>query len=175
MADLIADTQKHKSPEAVRDHVLNILAQVYPDAVVDVQDAPLNDLIRLPHHAPVDYDDFHDGLWEDSEHIEHLIVTQNQNEITTGSTVRAIAHPCQRMPIMKYLVLASKNVQFVFDDVDSWFVEKCASLMANSTQENRLREALTAKDAFLRGITHQLRTRKYPALCSCAFYTNDIR
>lgn len=175
MADLIADTQKHKSPEAIRDHVLNILAQVYPDAVVDVQDAPLNDLIRLPHHAPVDYDDFQDGLWEDSELIEHLIVTQNQSEITTEFTVRAIAHPCQRMPIIKYLVLASKNVQFVFDDVDSWFVEKCASLMATSTQENRLKEALTAKDAFLRGITHQLRTRKSLALYSCALYTNDIR
>ncbi|KAG9714881.1 hypothetical protein KCU59_g20097, partial [Aureobasidium melanogenum] len=174
MADLIVETQKQNSPEAVRDHVLKILAQVYPDAVVDVQDAPLNDLIRLPQHSPVDYDDFQDGLWEDSELIEHLIVTQNHNKITTESTVRAIAHPCQKMPIIKYLVLASKNVQYVFDDVDSWFVEKCASLMATSTQENRLREALTAKDAFLRGITHQLRTPIHGVLGSCELLFEEL-
>lgn len=173
MADLLAETQKHKSPEDVREHALKILAQVYPDAVIDVQDAPLNDIIFLPDHSPIYYDDFQDGLWEDSELIEHLIITQNHNEINSESTVRAIAHPCQKMPTVKYLVLASKNVQFVFDDVDSWFVEKCASLIANSTQENRLKEALTAKDAFLRGITHQLRTRKSLALCSPALYTND--
>jgi hypothetical protein len=165
MADLVAQTYKCTSPGAVKEHVLTILAQVYPDAVVDIQDAPPNNMISLPHHSQIHYTEFQDGLWEDSELIAHLIVTQNHTELTSESTIRAIAHPCQRIPTTKYLVLASTNIQFVFDDVDSWFVEKCASMMADSTQETRLREALTAKEAFLRGITHQLRTRKTPSTC----------
>lgn len=165
MADLIAQTPQYTSPSAVKDHVFNILAQVYPDAHVDVQDAPPNNTVSLPQHSPVDYDDFQDGLWEDSKLIEHLILTQNYAQLTSESTIRAMAHSCQRIPTTKYLVLASKNVQLVFDDVDSWFLEKCASLMADSTQETRLKEALTAKEAFLRGITHQLRTRKTSTTC----------
>ena len=165
MADLVAQTPLYTSPGAVKDHIFGILAQVYPDAHLDIQDAPPNNMISLPQHAPVDHNDFQDGLWEDSELIERLIVTHNHTQLASDSTVRAIAHPCQRIPTTKYLVLASKNVQLVFDDIDSWFVEKCASIMADSTQETRLKEALTAKDAFLRGITHQLRTRKTPIIC----------
>lgn len=170
MADLVAQTPQHTSPAAVKDHIFKILGQVYPGARVDIQDAPPNNMVSLPQHAPVNYDDFQDGLWEDSELIEHLIITQNHAQLTSESTVRAIAHSCQRIPTTKYLVLASSNVQLVFDDVDSWFIEKCASLMADSTQETRLKEALTAKEAFLRGITHQLRTRKTPLVClQCRF------
>ncbi|CAD0112106.1 unnamed protein product [Aureobasidium uvarum] len=156
------------------NHVLDIIARVYPDAVVAIQDAPANNTIFLPNHAPVKCDDFHDGLWEDSEIIENLIVTQNQSQLVSESTVRAIVHPCQRIPTTKYLVLASTNVQFVFDDVDSWFIEKCASLMANSTQESRLKEALTAKEAFLRGITHQLRTPIHGVLGSCELLFEEL-
>jgi GAF domain-containing protein len=174
MVDLVAQTHKYTSPAAVRGHVLEILAQVYPDAVVSIQDAPPNNTISLPNHAPVEYTDFQDGLWEDSQLIAHLIVTQNHTQLTSESTVRAIAHPCQRIPTTRYLVIASTNVQFVFDDVDSWFVDKCASLMADSTQESRLKEALTAKEAFLRGITHQLRTRKN-TLPACNSMTDEIQ
>ncbi|KAI4723006.1 hypothetical protein E4T48_00661 [Aureobasidium sp. EXF-10727] len=174
MADLVAETYKHNSPDAVKDHVLAIIAQVYPNAVVTIQDAPANNIIFLPNHAPVDYDDFQDGLWEDSEIIENLIVTQNHSQLTSESTVRAIVHPCQRIPTTRYLVLASTSVQFVFDDVDSWFIEKCASLMADSTQESRLKEALTAKEAFLRGITHQLRTPIHGVLGSCELLFEEL-
>jgi GAF domain-containing protein len=165
MADLIAQTHKYTSPGAVKDHIFDIIAQVYPDAVISVQDAPPNNTVSLPNHVPVDFNAFQDGLWEDSELIEQLIVTQNHTHLVSEATVRAIAHPCQKIPTTKYLVVASTNVQFVFDDVDSWFIDKCASLMADSTQETRLKEALTAKEAFLRGITHQLRTRKSPSIC----------
>ncbi|KAI4846737.1 hypothetical protein E4T44_04899, partial [Aureobasidium sp. EXF-8845] len=174
MADLVAQTHNYTSPAAVKAHVFDILAQVYPGAVITVQDAPPNNTVSLPNHAPVDYTDFQDGLWEDSQLITHLIVTQNHSQLTSESTVRAIAHPCQRIPTTRYLVVASTNVQFVFDDVDSWFVDKCASLMADSTQETRLKEALTAKDAFLRGITHQLRTPIHGVLGSCELLFEEL-
>ncbi|KAI4847313.1 hypothetical protein E4T44_04580 [Aureobasidium sp. EXF-8845] len=174
MADLVAQTHKYTSPGAVKDYVLAILAQIYPDAVVSIQDAPLNNTISLPRHSPVDYNAFQDGLWEDSELIAHLIVTQNHSHLTSESTVRAIAHPCQRIPTTKYLVVASRKVQFVFDDVDSWFVDKCASLMADSIQESRLKEALTSKEAFLRGITHQLRTPIHGVLGSCELLFEEL-
>jgi len=164
MADLVALTHQYRSAEDVKNHVFKILAQVYPGAIVDIQEILPNDTIILPHHAPACYEDFQDGLWEDTELVEHLIVTQNHTQLSSDSTVRAIVHPCQKIPTTKYLILSSTNVQLVFDDVDSWFVEKCAMLMADTVQETRLREALTAKEAFLRGITHQLRTRKFPWL-----------
>ncbi|KAI5241310.1 hypothetical protein E4T43_05561 [Aureobasidium subglaciale] len=174
MADLIAETQQYKTPDDVKNHVFTILGRIYPDASIDVQKVSVNDAIILPDHAPIYSSDLREGLWEDSELVEHLIVTQNHAQLTSESTIRVIAHPCQRVPTTRYLVVASKNVQLVFDDVDSWFVEKCASLMAECVQESRLKEALTAKDAFLRGITHQLRTPIHGVLGSCELLFEEL-
>ncbi|THV84349.1 hypothetical protein D6D27_08047 [Aureobasidium pullulans] len=174
MADLVAQTHQFNSAEDVKNHVFKILTQVYPGAIIDIQEALPSDTIILPHHAPACYEDFQDGLWEDTELVERLIVTQNHTQLSSESTVRAIVHPCQKIPITKYLILSSTNVQLVFDDVDSWFVEKCAMLMADTVQESRLRDALTAKEAFLRGITHQLRTPIHGVLGSCELLFEEL-
>lgn len=174
MAELIAEAHQYTQPDDVRAHVLTIMARIYPDATIEIQDARGNDTIYLPNHPPVDHADFQDGLWEDTGLIETLIVTQNFTKLVVNSTVRAIAHPCQTLPTTRYLLLASTNIQYVFDDVDSWFVERCATLMAKTIQETRLREALTAKETFLRGITHQLRTPIHGVLGSCELLFEEL-
>lgn len=153
--------------------ILDLIRETYPAACVAIYEVSDN-TVPLPSHRPIDIASVQDGLWEDTECIEELIRTANFTKITTSKTVRAIVHPCQSHPHQKFLVVASSHVQTVFDDVDSWFVEKCATSLANVAQEGSLREALRAKDKFLRGITHQLRTPIHGVLASCELLTEEL-
>lgn len=154
-------------------HILDLIRQVYPAACVGIYEA-FDNTIPLPSHQPIDIASIQDGLWEDTEVIEELIRAANFTKIATSRTVRAIVHPCQSQPCQKFLVISSSHVQTVFDDVDSWFVEKCAASLANVVQAGSLREALKAKDKFLRGITHQLRTPIHGVLASCELLTEEL-
>ncbi|KAL1873238.1 hypothetical protein Daus18300_004058 [Diaporthe australafricana] len=159
--------------ENAEKNIFNLIHEMYPDARVDICEASDNRLL-LPDHPPINLAVVQDGLWEDSEHIDQLIRTANFTKISTSRTVRAIVHICQRYHHQKYLVVASSHVQTVFDDVDSWFVEKCAISLANIAQEGSLREAIIAKDQFLRGITHQLRTPIHGVLASCELLVEEL-
>lgn len=160
-------------PDNAETHILDLVREYYPDSSVDILEAPDN-MIPLPRHQPVDVGSIHEGLWEDTESIDELIRTANFTRINTSKTVRAIAHPCQSFPSQKFLVVASSNVQAVFDDVDSWFVERCATSLATAVQERNLRDAMRAKDQFLRGITHQLRTPIHGVLASCELLSEEL-
>lgn len=153
--------------------LLDLIRDLYPDTCVNIYAASDN-TVPLPSHSPIDIASVHDGLWEDAEVIEELIRTSNFTKISTSRTVRAIIHPCQSLPHQKFLVVASNHAQTVFDGVDSWFVEKCATSLANIAQEGSLREAVRAKDKFLRGITHQLRTPIHGVLASCELLTEEL-
>ncbi|KAG6355915.1 hypothetical protein INS49_015299 [Diaporthe citri] len=159
--------------EDAETHILDLIRQVYPSAFVEVYEAS-DDTIPLPNHHPINAGSVQDGLWEDTEYIDELIRTANFTKISTSRTVRAIIHPCQSHPHQKFLIVASSHVQTVFDNVDSWFVEKCATSLANIAQEGSLREATRAKDMFLRGITHQLRTPIHGVLASCELLTEEL-
>ncbi|KAL2279916.1 hypothetical protein FJTKL_13065 [Diaporthe vaccinii] len=140
--------------EDAETHVLDLIREVYPSTHVEIYQASDN-TIPLPNHHPINAASVQDGLWEDAEYIDELIMTANFTKISTSRTVRAIVHPCQSHPHRKFLIVASSHVQTVFDDVDSWFVEK-------------------AKDKFLRGITHQLRTPIHGVLASCELLTEEL-
>lgn len=159
--------------EDAETHILDLIREVYPSACVEVYEAA-DDTIPLPNHHPINAGSVQDGLWEDTEHIDELIRTANFTKISTSRTVRAIIQPCQSHPRQKFLVVSSSHVQTVFDNVDSWFVEKCATTLANVAQEGSLREATRAKDKFLRGITHQLRTPIHGVLASCELLTEEL-
>lgn len=167
MAQLLAECRLAESQDA-ETRILDVIRQVYPAACVNFLEL-VDNTVPLPDHAPIDLTDIMDGLWEDAELIEELIKTNNHRKLTTSQTVRAVIHPVQTYPITRYLVVASTKPQMVFDDVDSWFVEKCAVSLGQVIQERQFSEALMIKERFLRGITHQLRTpiRKQP-LCSKA-------
>ena len=160
-------------PDSAETRILDLIRERYPDASVDIQEASDN-TIPLPRHHHIDVGSIQDGLWEDTEYIDELIRTMNFATISTSRTVRAVVYPCQIYPHLKLLVVASSHVQTVFDDVDSWFVEKCATYLAATSQESNLREAMKAKDQFLRGITHQLRTPIHGVLASCELLTEEL-
>lgn len=159
--------------ENTETHILDLIRELYPYALVEIHEATDN-TIPIPRHHPIDVSRIHEGLWEDTEYIDELIRTANSTKISTSSTVRAVIHPCQVYPHQKFLVVASSQVQMVFDDVDSWFVEKCATSLAQTSHERDLREAMKAKDQFLRGITHQLRTPIHGVLASCELLTEEL-
>lgn len=159
--------------EDAETHILELIREVYPSTCVGIYEAS-DDRIPLPNHLPINAVSVQDGLWEDSEHIDELIRTANFTKISTSRTVRAVIHPCHGLPHQKFLVVASSHAQTVFDDIDSWFVEKCATSLANISREGSLREATRAKDKFLRGITHQLRTPIHGVLASCELLTEEL-
>lgn len=160
-------------PANAETRILDLVRECYPDACVDILEASDN-TIPLPRHHPVDVGSIQEGLWEDTEYIDELIRTANFTRINTSKTVRAIVHPCQSFPRQRFLVVASSQVQIVFDDVDSWFIEKCAASLATAIQEGHLREAMKAKEQFLRGITHQLRTPIHGVLASCELLSEEL-
>lgn len=156
MAQLLAECRLDELQDA-ETRILDVIREVYPAACVKSLEL-VDNAVPLPTHAPIDLDDIKEGLWEDVEMIEELIRTNNHAKLKTSRTVRAIIHPVQTYPVVRYLVVASTQIQLVFDDVDSWFVEKCAASLGQVIQERNLSEALMIKEKFLRGITHQLRT-----------------
>ncbi|KUI52572.1 Hybrid signal transduction histidine kinase J [Cytospora mali] len=155
------------------NRILDLIREVYPAASVGIHES-FDGTLSLPNHTPIDIIDVTEGLWEDSEYIDELIRTQNNTKLESSRTVRAIIFPCQTYPSVRYLVVASNQVQVVFDDVDSCFVDKCAVSLAKVIQEASLRDALKAKDQFLRGVTHQLRTPIHGILGSCELLAEEL-
>lgn len=172
MACLLAEARAD-GPGSVEERTLDILHQVYPDTTINVQSSPHGSL-RMVNRADVDYEDFEGGLWEDGPCIEKLIQTRNYEKLETTQTVRAIAYPCHTYLEARYVVVASNQIQNVFDDVDSWFVESCATQLRHAIQESHLKEALMAKETFMRGITHQLRTPIHGVLVSCELLAEEL-
>lgn len=172
MDQLLAE-RRTDDPENSEEHVLDLLRIVYPKASITIHESS-DGTLPLPNHASINIADVTEGLWEDSELIDELIKTRNNNRLETARTVRAIVCPCQTYPVIKYLVVASNQVQLVFDDVDAVFVDKCAVTLTKIIQEGSLRDALRAKDEFLRGVTHQLRTPIHGILGSCELLADEL-
>lgn len=173
MSELIAKTQAQADSENIEKLVLDIIRSVYPNAHVSLEET-YDGTVRLPNRAPIPLMDLDEGLWEDAELIDSIIRTNNFEKLQTNHTVRAIIFPSNIHPTTQYLVLASSEVQLVFDNVDAWFIEKCALILRNTMQEGRLKDALRAKENFLRGITHQLRTPIHGVLGSCELLAEEL-
>lgn len=174
MSELLSKVQAEAKPTNVESLVRDIISQVYPHVQTTIQESSDRSVFVPGRSSPIHFDDVHDGLWEDSELIDDAILTQNHQRLHTTNTVRAVIYTCLTQPLHKYLVVTSSEIQFVFDDVDAWFVERCALLLCNVVQEGRLREALEAKDRFLRGITHQLRTPIHGVLGSVDLLAEEL-
>ncbi|KAF2135850.1 uncharacterized protein K452DRAFT_303246 [Aplosporella prunicola CBS 121167] len=157
MGDLLSKAKAQATSANVEKLVKMVVSKIYPEAQISFQDVDAGTL-HVENRLPVALSQVEDGLWEDSEYLELLILTHNHQKLTSRQSVRAVFGKCSRAPYNRYLVVASRDVQFVFDDVDAWFVESCAQIYCNIYQEYLLAEALKAKETFLRGITHQLRT-----------------
>lgn len=172
MDQLLAE-RRTDDPQNSETHILDLIRTVYPKASINIHESS-DGTLPLPNHTPINVLDVTEGLWEDSEFIDELIRTRNNNRLETSRTVRAIVFPCQTYPVVKYLIVGSNQVQLVFDDVDAVFIDKCAVSLTKIIQESSLRDALKAKDQFLRGVTHQLRTPIHGILGSCELLAEEL-
>ncbi|KAK7549260.1 hypothetical protein IWX49DRAFT_500781 [Phyllosticta citricarpa] len=173
MSDVIAHIKGEASPENAEELVLQALKDEYPMARVILYDSD-DDTIELDSRESVAFADFEDGLWEDSELLDTLILTRNHEELSSNSTIRAIATHCRKQPHPRFLIVASKEVQLVFDDVDAWFVESAGAILFDFYQAILLHDALKAKELFIRGMTHQLRTPLHGVIASVEMLAEEL-
>jgi len=174
MAELVATVQVQAKPDNVEHLLSDAIKLVYPYADIAIQESLEDHIFVRGRSTPIPLNQLRDGLWEDMEYIDQVLVTQNHRKLHANLPVRAIVHTCLSQPLRRYLVVSSSDIQFVFDDVDSWFIERCARVLCNTIQEARLRDALEAKDRFLRGITHQLRTPIHGVLGSVDLLAEEL-
>ncbi|KAF2645952.1 putative histidine kinase-like protein HHK3p [Massarina eburnea CBS 473.64] len=175
MQDLVTNAQKRcENSDDFEEIVLGVLREVYPEATPSIQMSDER-LIALDGRSPISYSEFENSLWEDYEHYDLLLQESNHQGLVASMDVRIIAAECDHAPKPTFLVVASKDFRTVFDDVDSWLVESCATLLTRSWQSRALKEALAAKEAFLRGITHQLRTPIHGILGSIELLAEELK
>ena len=100
---------------------------------------------------------FENDVWENTAEIDEYISGKNHELFINGDrTLRAIA--C-RVDEDHHLVLTAHNLQAALDDeADSLFVRSVGMCIANQQQAERLQAAIQAKQSFLRGVQHSLRT-----------------
>ncbi|ETS74470.1 hypothetical protein PFICI_14336 [Pestalotiopsis fici W106-1] len=170
MAELISTLEKEVELDYEKN-ALKLVKQAYPSAQVTLQ-ASDDGTLAIDGRSPLSFSDVYEGLWEDTNFIEQTINTSNHAELRSGQTVRAIVARCGSSN--KYLVVASTDIHFVFDDFDAWYVTKAASIIADTLQRQLLQQALEARETFLRGMTHQLRTPIHGILGSVELLTEEL-
>ncbi|KAF9636567.1 hypothetical protein BFW01_g7463 [Lasiodiplodia theobromae] len=173
MTDILAKTRKQSTPENAERLIETVLRKIYPRAYIALQESKTG-MVQLENRPPILASSAQNGLWEDLELLESLILTKNHSYLTSSQTIRAIIAPCRKQLVPQFLLVASKDVHSVFDDVDSWFVESCATILLNADQERRVAKALEARNIFLQGITHQLRTPIHGILTSTELLTEEL-
>ena len=176
MNDLISKIPPQQDPDKTESVVMSTLIEVYPSAVIAIRDVKNHriDLDNEDEGTTLELFHVRNGLWEDADAIDSIIAQSNHQGLKSSKVVRAIVARFWTQPAAKALVIASKDVQLVFDDIDSWFVERCASILSNVSQQRSLQQALRAKEQFLRGITHQLRTPIHGVLGSVDLLAEEL-
>ncbi|KAE8837458.1 hypothetical protein CFE70_000176 [Pyrenophora teres f. teres 0-1] len=175
MLELLSHAQQQCDEYADMEQAIpNMLRQVYPDAQVTITET-VNGQIVLDSGTTFSPSRLEQGLWEDTTYFDYAIKTMNHLDMTAPRAVRAIAAQCTSQRAPTFLVVACNDLKMVFDDVDSWFVNTSATILSQYWQGLALREALAAKEQFLRGITHQLRTPIHGILGSVELLTEELK
>ncbi|KAF5660899.1 histidine kinase [Fusarium heterosporum] len=167
-AELIATLQREPEGEDVQEPILQILRQAYPDESISLQAAGTEQTNTGA------FDSKH-GLWEDDEYIEDFIANSNHSEPPKDRVVRFISAQCETRLGPSVLVVATKDFRRIFDDVDSWFLHTCSTLLTQRWQKRLLGEVMRAKEKFLRGVSHQLRTPIHGILGAAELLNEDLR
>lgn len=173
MTELIATAQDETNEFASEKPVLSILRIIYPDAVINIQ--PFNAThIQMEGRDRVPISEFEHGLWEDAEYIDDFIENANNQDFPHTRAVRALSAHCENVSGQSLLVVATKNFQLVFDDIDSWFVQACASMITKMWHKHILAEVMETKEKFLRGFSHQLRTPLHGIIGSVELLAEEL-
>ncbi|KAI1425522.1 hypothetical protein F5Y12DRAFT_747157 [Xylaria sp. FL1777] len=171
MTDLLSILRSKIDAEDYEETSAAILQQAYPGAHVALQVA-LNGQVPVKGRSAIRLSDIEAGLWEDTALIEQTIMTSNFTDLQPTQTVRAIVARCGSSE--QYVVVSGLDIHHVFDDFDAWFIFKAAAIIAETLQNRLLRQALAAKETFLRGITHQLRTPIHGVLSSTELLAEEL-
>ncbi|KAF2965700.1 hypothetical protein GQX73_g7904 [Xylaria multiplex] len=171
MSDLLSILRSKIDAEDYEESSASIIQRAYPGAHVSLQVAS-NGKVPVKGRPDIQLSDIEGGLWEDTMLIEQTIMTSNFDELRPTQTVRAIVAHCGSSE--KYVVVSGLDIHHVFDDFDAWFISKAAAIIADTLQSRLLRQALAAKETFLRGITHQLRTPIHGVLSSTELLAEEL-
>ncbi|KAF5625921.1 hypothetical protein F25303_11232 [Fusarium sp. NRRL 25303] len=170
--ELIAAVQQEPDGEDVQEPILRILRQAFPDESISLQSTGTD---QSTVQYPATTSDLKHGLWEDDEYIEDFIANSNFDEPPNDRVVRFISAQCETKLGPSVLVVATKDFRRIFDDVDAWFVHTCATMLTQRWQKRLLTEVMWAKEKFLRGVSHQLRTPIHGILGAAELLTEDLR
>jgi signal transduction histidine kinase len=154
--------------------VKDMLHEVYPGSLIKIMQAQ-DDVLDVGDGTKVRTADIEHGLWEDSDYFEYLIENLNHQEPVAHRSIRTVTSQCASQRIPTYLVVGTRDFRDVYDDIDAWFVQMCAASLCRYWQDRALKEALRAKETFLRGITHQLRTPIHGILGSVELLTEELK
>lgn len=175
MLDRLAEIQKlSDSDRNLEEAVKDLLQEVYPGTLIRILVAQ-EEILHLGDGTSVPTADIEHGLWEDSDYFDYMIENLNHQDPVAPRSIRIITSQCASQRLPTYLVVGSKDFRHVFDDVDAWFVQMCATALCRYWQDRALKEALRAKEMFLRGITHQLRTPIHGILGSVDLLTEELK
>ncbi|KAF3003270.1 hypothetical protein E8E14_003981 [Neopestalotiopsis sp. 37M] len=173
MNGLIATLQATGIDTLTQDSIVDVLQGVYPKAVISLQPSKALQ-IQLEGRESISINDIEDGLWEDFEFLDDFITNHNHQDFPCDRVVRLVSAQVQDTLGPSLLVVASRDVRLVFDDIDSWFVRTCADILTQMWQNRLLTEALRAKEIFLRGFSHQLRTPVHGIMGSAELLAEEL-
>ncbi|ETS76073.1 hypothetical protein PFICI_11460 [Pestalotiopsis fici W106-1] len=173
MSGLVATFQSKGIDALSQDYIIKVLKDAYPDALISLHPSKALQ-IHLEGREAISISDIEDGLWEDFEFLDDFITHRNHQDLPCDRVVRLISAEVQETLGPSLLVVASKDVRLVFDDVDSWFVQTCADTLTQIWKNRLLTEAMLAKETFLRGFSHQLRTPIHGILGSAELLAEEL-
>lgn len=174
MVAMLSLAQKETDATVSENPVMQKLRMVYPASVVTLQTCK-GDYVELKGQSPIPLSQFISGLWEDTGRIDAYIDKSNHLEPPVDKVVRAIAVPCESVSGHSLLVVGSREFRQIFDDIDAWFVQSCAGIISQVWQKKVLSEVMAAKEKFLRGFSHQLRTPVHGILGSVELLAEDLK
>ncbi|KAL5357235.1 hypothetical protein BJX96DRAFT_172348 [Aspergillus floccosus] len=174
MTDLLATAQLELDKGVSEDPVFRILKTIYPKAVIKSQSTKAT-RVEMEARNSILMSDLEGGLWEDIEYLDALIAEANHQPLPTTNTVRVMAASCESAKGPSLLMVGTKEFQHIFDDVDSWFVQSCAGLISQMWRKRLLVDAINAKEKFLRGFSHQLRTPIHGILGSADLLAEELQ
>ncbi|KAL2846322.1 hypothetical protein BJX68DRAFT_277153 [Aspergillus pseudodeflectus] len=174
MSDLLTTARMELEKGVSEDPVFRILKAIYPQAVIKSQPTKATD-VEMEARNPILMSDLEGGLWEDIEYLDALIAEANHQPLPTTKTIRVMAAPCESAKGPSLLLVGTKDFQHIFDDVDSWFVQSCAGLISEMWRKRLLVDAIDAKEKFLRGFSHQLRTPIHGILGSADLLAEELQ
>lgn len=173
MNQLVNAAISESDVDRVEENIMRSVRTIYPEQDVLTVTATEGE-IPLANGQSLPISEIHLGLWENVEELDSVIYHHNHERLKTDKFVRAISGAASADRGTKYLVVVSKDIRRVFDDIDVSFVEKCTSALNVASHKASLREALKIKEEFLRGITHQLRTPIHGVLGSVDLLAEEL-